>query len=980
MAADRPELEGFMIQVYAPNNTNYNKNGDVTLIAEEAYTESELNGSWTATLTHPIDEEGRWKYLTEQAVVKMPSWNGEQLYRIVTRVKDETGVTCTMYPIFFDSMNDCFLVEVKPTDATGQQALNLMLAGSRYSGRSNIQTVKSAVYDYKNFMEALGGEEETSFLKLWGGEVEYDNLTVKVNSHLGTDNGLMMYYGLNIQQISEEIDMTSVVTRVYPRAYNDRPSTTYVDSPIINVYPTARIATMSFNFIKTSGDATEEDENDPNIIICHNQTELDAALTAAVNAEFNNGLDKPVVNISVNGVFDLSKIEGFETWERQPINLGDTVHLVHSKLDITTDARIIYVRYDSIRDEVADIQIGSKPYDFFHTVSDLQASVEAGALDGKDGDQGASVAAVWFEWCQCSSNVIPSGGTIETIRITPWSETKPTYVSGRFYWMRSVTRLTDGTIIYGDPLFDMSSQVAAEAQAAAANAESAASTAQDIADAAKETANEKRRVFLSTPTTPYDRGDLWFDSAHGKTYVCITSKASESYVSTHWKEYIRDVSNYFWADGSGAHVSDTQGTVTSGNSQTIAAGGTVMMRNGKLITSWTGSSSADAAVNFYDCSAATAAAAKLIASYGAAGITLYISGLLAMSLTASGMAVYGVDTVNQTSITEAIFGKNGVELYASGVKRLELSATNGLVFYDVDGSTIVGKFLGSAIELHSLASTRKNDIYFGTNGIRVRSANMSSGLESDSSEVRINNGRVYFYKGGTLYGQITRGTYQNNDVMFITPETGVRVGTDNSNYFVSPTGLGMKAQSALYEETGTFKSETIGTYKTETIGTYKTETIGGNKTANVSGTDKRNANTEVSDYAGSDNYMRIRSDDGLWFKGFAFRWNGYEVFNATGKALKAVADQDGNAIMPKDITVTNLNTGKETGLYHYSAEATGNPASTGGTLLHLRRSSNYAWQMAFVNSASGAMNLFVRMAHPENDSVVWESWKKVSMS
>ena len=67
-----------MIQIYKPSNTNYTSNGDMTLQPSEAEIQAKLNGTWQADLSHPIDADGRWKYIEDQAVLKMPSFNGEQ--------------------------------------------------------------------------------------------------------------------------------------------------------------------------------------------------------------------------------------------------------------------------------------------------------------------------------------------------------------------------------------------------------------------------------------------------------------------------------------------------------------------------------------------------------------------------------------------------------------------------------------------------------------------------------------------------------------------------------------------------------------------------------------------------------------------------------------------------------------------------------------------------------------------------------------
>ena len=44
-----------MIQVYKPSNTEYDKNGDMTLFPVEAKVHAVLNGAWEVELEHPID-------------------------------------------------------------------------------------------------------------------------------------------------------------------------------------------------------------------------------------------------------------------------------------------------------------------------------------------------------------------------------------------------------------------------------------------------------------------------------------------------------------------------------------------------------------------------------------------------------------------------------------------------------------------------------------------------------------------------------------------------------------------------------------------------------------------------------------------------------------------------------------------------------------------------------------------------------------
>lgn len=364
-----------MIQVYLPGNTNYTSNGDMVIFPESATITCEINGAWSATIIHPLDDEGRWEALIDNAVVKMPSWNGEQLFRI--RVKDKSdlaGVTCQMDPIFFDAANDCFLEDVRPTSKNGQQALDIMTAANtKYSGASNISKVSTAYYEFKNLLEAISGSDDNSFLNRWGGEIEYDNFTVKINTRLGSDKNIEYRYGKNIEGVTETVDMSEVVTRIYPKAFNGRTlsGTKYVDSSLIGSYPTVKARTITFDNIKLIDDVQAADSTNPNLTICNTQAELDTALRQACVYQWDAGIDKPLVTIQIEGVVpNMTEFSGAD------LELGDTVYLRHPVLNITTESRVVALTYDAIRKEVISITLGSVAYNYFNSVSSAVTRIE----------------------------------------------------------------------------------------------------------------------------------------------------------------------------------------------------------------------------------------------------------------------------------------------------------------------------------------------------------------------------------------------------------------------------------------------------------------------------------------------------------------------------------------------------------------------------------------------------------------------------
>jgi len=122
------------------------------------------------------------------------------------------------------------------------------------------------------------------------------------------------------------------------------------------------------------------------------------------------------------------------------------------------------------------------------------------ARQGEDGDQGVGVSAVVEQYYLSTSNTSQTGGS--------WSTNQPAWVSGKYIWTRSAVTWTTGSTTYTTPVL-----------AKAING-------------ANENANEKRRVFTSQPTPPYDVGDLWTQGSDGDIYRCKTAKTSSGSFST----------------------------------------------------------------------------------------------------------------------------------------------------------------------------------------------------------------------------------------------------------------------------------------------------------------------------------------------------------------------------------------------------------------------------------------------------------------
>ena len=303
------------------------------------------------------------------------------MFRIQNKEKSDSGVSAELTPIFLDAKEDCFLVDVRPTEKSGQEALDIMTTPNNvYTAKSDIKKTSTAYYQTKNLIEAINGNDDNAFVKRWGGEILYNNYEVIVNERVGADYGVRVVYGKNIVKdgFSETIDMTDVVTRIVPKAYNGymiEGEAPWVDSPIIDKYPTAHYGVITFDDVKMRADATEDDETN-GVTVCDTQEELEKALKEKCMEQFNAGVDKPSITIEAN----MELLQNTEMYddvkELETVSLGDTVHCSHSKLGIVSDARVIELTWDAVRNKVTSVKLGDFQYNFLNNVSSIMNRVE----------------------------------------------------------------------------------------------------------------------------------------------------------------------------------------------------------------------------------------------------------------------------------------------------------------------------------------------------------------------------------------------------------------------------------------------------------------------------------------------------------------------------------------------------------------------------------------------------------------------------
>lgn len=358
-----------MIEIYLKTNTNYEMNGNITLTPISCtYKASE----YLFTLEHQIDDIGRWKYLDYENVISVEEDGKKKLYRIFNVVKSLYSITAYARPLFFDLI-DNILLDVRPTLKNGEEALNIILEGTGFTGHSNISTINTSYYVRKNIVESILGNDENSFLNRWGGEVLLDNFDIYINDKIGVDNGVRVELGYNLNEIEEDINIEEVATRIIPTGYNGimlDSSTPWVDSPLINKYTKPKMRVINFDDVKVK--ESETDEEGFNTI-----EEARAELVKRCNKLYEEGIDKPSVNYKID-MINLANTTAYKDYIKLvTVNEGDTVTCYIPGLDIDVKARVIDFVKDLITGEYISLELGNVQNNFFNNQADLQNRVNS---------------------------------------------------------------------------------------------------------------------------------------------------------------------------------------------------------------------------------------------------------------------------------------------------------------------------------------------------------------------------------------------------------------------------------------------------------------------------------------------------------------------------------------------------------------------------------------------------------------------------
>ena len=242
-----------------------------------------------------------------------------------------------------------------------------LIGDLRFDVWSDIQTVGKGVFDIskmENARQALGGVEG-SILDIYGGEYEFDNMTVRLHKQLGRTAPTVLEYGRNILSAESDETIESSYTSVLPFAtYTpDRPEGStddsqpdpvtvtlpenYVDSKYKALYAHRRIKVVDFSS-EFKSDSKNKDIPTP-----------EKLRKLATDYMERNAIGKPKINTKIEYV-DLAKTLDYadRVWIEE-LEFCDIVPIYYPQIGLIDETdKVTTITYDFVNERNESVEFG----------------------------------------------------------------------------------------------------------------------------------------------------------------------------------------------------------------------------------------------------------------------------------------------------------------------------------------------------------------------------------------------------------------------------------------------------------------------------------------------------------------------------------------------------------------------------------------------------------------------------------------------
>lgn len=324
-----------------------------------------LNGEYELEMQYPITGL-QYNNLQNRRIIysKHDPYSDPQPFRIYRITRPMNGII-SIYArhVSYDLAG----IPVGVFDANNAQSAmqglkNNSLVANPFLFETTMPTVANFSCQYPQPCRNLLGGQEGSILDVYGGEYEWDEWTVHLQSRRGLDNGVRITYGKNLIDIEQDENIANMKTGIVPYWINSESGEVIYSSPQIIQAP------GEFNFSSVVPvDFGDKFESQPT------PEQLSDAGQQYVT---NNKIGVPTVSIDLSfaQLEQYSLYESTEALER--VRIGDTIHVFFAQLGINVSSRIVETNYDPILNRYNSVSVGSVRANIAGTIADQQQQID----------------------------------------------------------------------------------------------------------------------------------------------------------------------------------------------------------------------------------------------------------------------------------------------------------------------------------------------------------------------------------------------------------------------------------------------------------------------------------------------------------------------------------------------------------------------------------------------------------------------------
>lgn len=319
----------------------------------------ERNGAYEIVLEYPSSGIHAEDIAPNRFIMAKPNFtDAPQIFRIYKIGKDMGG----KFQVFGQHISYDLSGKVVPSGVTGGSATAAVLAlknngGGDFNITTDIVSSRTFRVDVPSSTRSWFGGKEGSLLDIYGGEWKYDNYTCSLLASRGTNRGVQIRYGKNLTQLSQELDMSSLVTGVYGYAVNPNTNAVTTGSKI------------------STGLALDV----PHDIAIDFSNDIDWESSTAIATQLNNLATNYVSNnsaslINIRNSITLDFVQMKDLTDR--VDLCDTVSIFFEALGISASVKCIKTEWDVLEERYTRTTFGDARTNIADTISSQTKKLE----------------------------------------------------------------------------------------------------------------------------------------------------------------------------------------------------------------------------------------------------------------------------------------------------------------------------------------------------------------------------------------------------------------------------------------------------------------------------------------------------------------------------------------------------------------------------------------------------------------------------